>query len=164
MEAVPSADPQMVGDLTRSVIHGQSLRYREILVDDDLDKELTLAQKRKNLIVVVADAASLDDESNSKLKVYDGLKPEGTALLMPWHDTEETSWKSEKLQKNIDLVFPVKSRTPSCYRAPLLSVEQLRNTLDLMLVEIRDSLTKLETSAKPVGDAGPALLSGAATP
>ena len=157
-------DPQTVGDVTRSAIHGQSLRYREILVDDDLDKELPMAQKRKNLIVVVADAASLDDESNSKLSVYDGLKPEGTALLMPWHDTEENSWKNEKLQKSIDQVFPVKSRTPACYRAPLLSVDQLRNTLDVTLVEIRDSLTKLEASTKPVGDAAPAMVSGTATP
>ena len=156
-------DPQTVGDLTRSAIHAQSLRYREIPVDDDLDKELKLAQGRKNLIVMVADAASLDDESNAKLSVYDGLQPEGTALLMPWQDTAENSWKNEMLQKNIDQVFPVKSRTPACYRAPLLSVDQMRNTLDITLVEIRDSLTKLETRAKPVGDAGPAMVSGSAT-
>ena len=33
-----------------------------------------------------------------------------TALLMPWHDTEENSWKNDELQKNIDKMFPVKSR------------------------------------------------------
>ena len=49
-------------------------------MDEDLDKELTLAQKRKNLIVVVADAASLNDEANSRLKVYDALQPEEDGL------------------------------------------------------------------------------------
>jgi FxsC-like protein len=152
--------PQTVADLTMAVVHGQTLKYREIPVDDNLEAELVSAQKRKNLVVMVADAASITDEKNSKLSKFDQLKPEGTALLMPWDESQQSPWTNEKLQRSIDRVFPVKSRTPACYRAPILSVDQMRSTLDTTLVEIRDSLTKLGASSKPIGDVAPATVSG----
>ena len=152
--------PHTVAELTRSVVHSQALRYREIPVDNNLDKELELAQRRKNLIVVVADAASLADESSSQLRIYDSLRAEGTALLMPWDECAENPWNRAELQKSIQDIFPVKSITPACYRAPILSVEQMRSTLDRTLVEIRDSLTKLELSSKPANDRAPATVSG----
>jgi FxsC-like protein len=152
---------QTVGDLTRSVIHEHSLKYREIPVDDNLDQELKQAQERKNLIVVVADAASLSHEPNPKLSAYDPLKPEGTALLMPWDESHESPWESEALNKNINEIFPVKSRTPECFRAPILSVDKLRSTLETTLVEIRANLTKQEANNKQVIDAAPATVSGA---
>jgi FxsC-like protein len=153
---------QTVADLTASVVHGQALKYREILVDDDLGKELVSAQMRKNLVLMVADAASITEEKSSKLGEFDLLRPEGTALLMPWDESQQSPWKTEKLQESIDQVFPVKSRTAACYRAPILSVDQMRSTLDATLVEIRDSLTKLGVSSKPIGDAAPAMVSGTA--
>jgi hypothetical protein len=81
---------------------------------------------------------------------------------MPWDESQQSPWKTEKLQESIDQVFPVKSRTAACYRAPILSVDQMRSTLDATLVEIRDSLTKLGVSSKPIGDAAPAMVSGTA--
>ena len=152
--------PQTIADLTKTVVHGQALKYREIPVDDNLDSELASAQKRKNLIVMVADAASITDWQNSKLSDFDQLKPEGTALLMPWDESQQSLWRNEKLQKNIEQIFPIKSRTPACYRAPILSVDQMKTTLDTTLVEIRDSLTKLGTSSKPIGDVAPITVSG----
>jgi FxsC-like protein len=141
---------ETVGDLTRSAVHGQSLRYREIPVNDNLEQELKQAQKRKNLVLVVADAASLTHEPNPQLKTFDPLKPEGTALLMPWDNSQEAPWGSEELKQNIDGVFSAKSRTPACFRAPILSVDNLRDTLEKTLVEIRASFTKQEATRKEI--------------
>jgi len=152
---------ETVGALTRSAVHRQSLKYREIPVDDNLETELRNAQNRKNLILVVADATSLDHQPNPKLKAYDPLRPEGTALLMPWDASQEHTWESSELKQHIDDIFPVKSRTPECFRAPILSVEQLSNTLDATLVEIRANLTKQQTNNKPIIDGAPATVSGA---
>jgi FxsC-like protein len=154
----PTSDT--VADLTQAVIRGQALRYREIPVDGNMEAELISAQERNNLILMIADPASITDEEESKLSDFDQLKPEGTALLMPWDEVQQSPWKNEKLQKSIDRVFPVKSRTPSCYRAPILTVDQLRGTLDTTLVEMRNSLTKLGASLKPSDDLGPAVVSG----
>jgi len=154
--------PHTVADLAKAVIHGQALRYREIPVDDNLETELISAQERKNLILMIADPASISDEENSKLSEFDPLKPEGTALLIPWDESQQSPWQRKELQEGIERVFPVKSRTPSCYRAPILSVDQMRNTLDTTLVEIRGSLTKLGASSKPLSDLGPATVSGTA--
>jgi FxsC-like protein len=152
---------QTVGDLTRTVVYGQGLKYREIPVDKNLSMELKQAQGRKNLILVVADAASLSNEPNPELKAYDPLKPEGTALLMPWREMPESQWENESLKQNIRQIFPVKSQTPECFRAPILSVDKMRTTLETTLVEMRASLTKSEAGGKKINDEPPPSVSGA---
>jgi hypothetical protein len=140
---------QTISDLTKAAIHDQCMRYREIPINCDLS-------------VVVADPSSLTQAQNQALTVYDRMQPEGTAVLLPWDDKQENQWQSQNIQNAIEQVFPVKSRTPACYRAPILTVDEMRSTLSTTLVEIRDSLTKLETNRKPINDVGPPVVSGAA--
>jgi FxsC-like protein len=153
---------QTIGDLTKTAIHDQCLRYREIPINGDLSEELELARGRKNLLVVVADPSSLTQAPNQILSAYDRLPPEGTAVLLPWDDQQEDQWQSHNIQNAIDQIFPAKSRTQACYHAPILTVDDMRSTLSTTLVEIRDSLTKVETNRKPISDVGPPVVSGAA--
>jgi hypothetical protein len=145
-------------DLARTVTNRQSLRFREIPIDQNLDAELNGARNRKNLTLVVADAQALPLPYCSPITVFDQESWEGTAVLMPW-DGKAGPWDNQL--HNVVGAFPVRSQASAPpFQAPIQTATDFENTLDLTLTELQSAVIAVGANKKEKTDRGPATLAG----
>jgi FxsC-like protein len=152
-------EPATICEIAKSVTGKQSLRYREIPIDHNLEAELQSARDRKNLTVVVADPNTLTMQQYQPVTVFDKAPWEGTALLMPWDESLQP-W-DEQLQKTVTSSFPIRSQSKAPpFQAPILTVADLAKTLDVTLTDLRAAVTQAGAQQKEKTDEPPAQVVG----
>ena len=152
-------EPTTIGELARAVTGKQSLRYREIPIDHNLESELQAARDRKNLTVVVADPNTLAMQQYQPVTVFDKAPWEGTALLMPW-DGMIRPWDAQ-LQATVTTSFPIRSQSKAPpFQAPILTVNDFAKTLDITLTDLRAAVTQVGAMVKDKTDEPPAQVVG----
>src|SRR5262245_3557446 len=150
---------QTISHLAKAAAQKHALRYREIVVNDQLGAELDGARDRKNLILVIVDAGSLRFPEYRLVSVFDAHTWEGAALFLPWDDVPG-AWDGAALPA-VAASFPIRSQLkPPAFHAPIRSAEELESVLDITLTDLRAALTKVETEKKPKTDDAPAQIAG----
>jgi FxsC-like protein len=147
-----------IGDLVYGITSKQSLRYREIPIDDDLEGELTAARERKNLTILVADPQTLRMPAYQSITTFDGNPWEGTAMMVPWDGTLGP-W--EDSIQHVSTLFPIRSggKAPP-FRAPIADMPSFEQALDITLTELRAAVTRVEAEKKDKSDAPPSQVVG----
>lgn len=151
--------PSTIGELAKGVTDKQSLRYREIPIDGNLEAELQAARERKNLTVVVADPNTLPMQQYQPVTVFDKAPWEGTAVLMPW-DGIIRPWDAQ-LEATVSSSFPIRSQSKAPpFQAPILTAVDLAKTLDITLTDLRAAVTQAGAKDKEKTDEPPAQVTG----
>ena len=147
-----------IAEMAKAAAKKHSLRYREILVNDQLAVELHGARDRKNLTLLLADPRTLPIQQYQPIGAFDGLTWEGTSLLLLW-DGAAGSWQQQ--EPVVTHTFPIRSQLKApAYLGPVSSAGDLEKLLDTTLADLRSALTKAETEKKEKIDEGPAQLTG----
>jgi hypothetical protein len=153
-------EARTIADISREAAKKNSLRYREIVVDQKLAQELKGARDRKNLTLVLADPQTLPIHQYQPVATFDSHTWEGTALLMLW-DGAAGPWEDLTLQTVVSKTFPIRTQLkPPSYLAPVRSITELETVLDTTLADLRGALTKAEAEKKEKIDEPPAQVSG----
>jgi FxsC-like protein len=154
------AAAKTISEIAKAAAKKHSLRYREILVNDQLSAELQGARIRKNLTLLLADARTLPFQQYRQVVTFDGETWEGSALLMPW-DNVAGLWEDAPLQSAVKTTFPIKSQLKApVFQAPISTENELERVLDVTLTDLLAAFTKVETEKKYKTDQGPASITG----
>jgi FxsC-like protein len=147
-----------VSEAARSVTKKQSLRYREIPIDQDLPRELETARNRKNLTLVIADPRTLPMSPYHRVTEFDHDPWEGTAVLMPWDDSLGP-WEDNK--SVVASTFPIRSQAKDPpFQAPIKTLEEFEQSLDVALTGLRAAVTRVEAEKKEKSDDPPTGVQG----
>lgn len=141
----------------RTAAAKQSLKFRQLPTDENLETEIRGAKNRKNLTIVIADPISLEAGPFEAAGALEQHWWEGTALVLPC-DNKIAEWDEAGVQ-SLQTTFPVISQlqTPNV-QGPVRSALDLQNTLDLTLTYMRTAITQAETNKKEkTGDPPPAV-------
>jgi hypothetical protein len=155
-------EPRTIEEIARAAATKHSLRYREIVIDQQLSNELDGTRNRKNLTLVLADPQTLALAilKYQPLKSFDGHTWAGTSLMILWDGVI-----SPLIQQTISQTFPIKSvLKPPLYRPQIGTADDLDKLLDITLAELRASMTQTETKDKDKTDDAPAQISGTLGP
>jgi len=148
-----------ISDIARAAAKKHSLRYREILINDQLATELQNARDRKNLTVVLVDPGTLEIHEYRTVGAFDTHTWEGASLLIPWNGVSD-AWKTVALP-SVATAFPIKSQLkPPAFLGPIYTADEFDQLLDVTLADLRGALTRAETEKKEKIDEAPAQIVG----
>jgi FxsC-like protein len=120
---------ETVSEIAYAAAKRHELKYREIPVDKDVERELKDARLRQNLTVVVVDPLSLGTNCDKVAAAFDSMAWDGAAVLVPL-DASGTPWDGLACDATRK-AFPVMSKVGApAFQAPISAAQDLADRLD----------------------------------
>jgi hypothetical protein len=133
----------------------RSFKFRELPVDEHLERELEAAKDRKNLTVLLADPHCLDCETLAPIRNLEKTWWDGTGIILPFNDPV-LQWKDPEVQNVFQNTFPVLSQTQAQnIRANIMSGNELQLAIETTLADLCTAVIRSEADKKKITDQPP---------